>query len=77
MSCAWLEEARPGRGDDPATVDYLGEQAPYSQYNGYSLRLDHCSFDSTLEERKRMTICSSENRLSGLLVLETRWKESQ
>jgi hypothetical protein len=39
-------------------VDYLREQAPYSQYNGYSLRRDLCSFDSTLQHGNRMTICS-------------------
>src|SRR5260370_42599316 len=53
-----LGEAGPRRDDDPATVDYLREQAPYSQYNGYSLRRDLCSFDSTLEQGNRMTICS-------------------
>jgi hypothetical protein len=51
-------KAGPRRDDDPATVDYLREQAPYSQYNGYSLRRDRCSFDSTLQEGNRMTICS-------------------
>ncbi|MDT7810567.1 MAG: hypothetical protein QOJ42_483 [Acidobacteriaceae bacterium] len=53
-----LGEAGPRRDDDPATVDYLREQAPYSQYNGYSLRRDRCSLDSTLQEGNRMTICS-------------------
>jgi hypothetical protein len=53
-----LKKAGPRRGDDPATVDYLREQAPYSQYNGYSLRRDLCSFDSTLRVGNRMTICS-------------------
>src|ERR1700761_9369703 len=46
------------RDDDPATVDYLREQAPYSQCNGYSMRRDHCSFGRTLQEGNRMTICS-------------------
>src|ERR1700678_3133659 len=36
----------------------LREQVPYSQYNGYSLRRDLCSFDSTLQHGNRMTICS-------------------
>jgi hypothetical protein len=31
---------------------------PYSQYNGYSLTRDLCSFDSTLQEENSMTICS-------------------
>ena len=58
MSRVCLGKAGPRRDDDPATVDYLREQAPYSQYNGYSLRRDLCSFDSTLQEGNRMTICS-------------------
>src|ERR1700728_1286745 len=44
--------------NDPATVDYLREQTPSSHYNGYSLRRDPCSFDSTLQEGHKMTICS-------------------
>jgi hypothetical protein len=51
-------EAGSRRDDDPATVDYLREQAPYSQYNGYSMRRDRCSFGRTLQEGNRMTICS-------------------
>ena len=51
-------KAGPRRDDDPATVDYLREQAPYSQHNGYSLRRDLYSFDNTLQEGNRMTICS-------------------
>ena len=31
MSRLCVGEAGPRRGDDPATVDYLREQAPYSQ----------------------------------------------
>jgi hypothetical protein len=58
MSRVWLEEARPRRNDHPATVDYLRDQAPYSQYNGYSKRRDLCSFGRTLQEGNRMTICS-------------------
>ena len=53
-----LGKAGPLSDDDPATVDYLREQAPYSQYNGYSLRRDPCTFDSTLQEGNRMTIRS-------------------
>ena len=63
MSCVWLEEAEPRRDDVPATVDYLREHAPYSQYNGYSLRRDLCSFDSTLQQGNRMTICSCRTQL--------------
>jgi predicted small lipoprotein YifL len=51
-------EAGLRRDDDPATVDYLREQAPYSQYNGHSLRRDPCSIDNTLQHGNRMTICS-------------------
>ena len=58
MSRLCVGEAGPRRDDDPATVDYLREQVPHSQYNGYSLRRDLCSFDSTLEQGNRMTICS-------------------
>src|SRR6185437_5326633 len=54
----WVGEAGPRRDGNSATVGYSREQAPYSQYNSYSLRRDHCSFDSTLQERNRMTICS-------------------
>jgi len=53
-----LGKAGSRRDDNPATVDYLREQAPYSQYNGYSLRRDRCSLDSTLQEGNWMTICS-------------------
>jgi hypothetical protein len=58
MSRMCLGKAGPRRDDDPATVDDVREQAPYSQYNGYSLRRDPRSFDSTLQEGNRMTICS-------------------
>src|SRR5271170_1328361 len=58
MSRVCLGKAGLRRDDDPATVDYLREQAPYPQYKGYSLRRDLCSFDSTLQEGNRMTICS-------------------
>ena len=53
-----LRKAGPRRDDDPATVDCLREQAPYSRYDGYSLRRDLCSFDNTSERGNRMTICS-------------------
>jgi len=39
-----------------ATVDYLREQVPHSQFNGHSFRRYRCSFDSTLRYAKRMTI---------------------
>ena len=58
MSRVGLGKAGPRRDDDPATVGYLREQVPYSQYYGYSLRRDLCSFDSTLQHGNRMTICS-------------------
>lgn len=53
-----LGEAGLRSDDDPATVDCLREQAPYSQYNGHSLRRDPCSINSTLQHWNRMTICS-------------------
>jgi hypothetical protein len=37
-----------------------------SQYYGYSLRRDDCSFDSTLPDAKRMTICSCRTQSSPL-----------
>src|ERR1700721_2568232 len=63
-----LGKAGPRRDDDPATVDYLREQVPYSQYNSYSLRRDLCSFDSTLERGNRMTICSWTTQSPARLV---------
>ena len=72
MSRVWLEEAGPRRDDDPATVDYLREQAPYSQYNGYSLRRDISSFDSTLQRGNRMTICSWRTAITGTPLNFTR-----
>jgi hypothetical protein len=57
MPCVSFGEALPRRDDDPATVDYLREQAPHSRYNGYSMRRDSYLFDST-PGRRGMTIRS-------------------
>ena len=46
------------KDDFAATVDYVKEQTPQSQFNGYSLRRSRYSFDSTSQEGNRMTIRS-------------------
>src|ERR1700760_253473 len=55
--CVWGSWTTKRRQSSDSRL--LREQAPYSQHNGYSLRRDLCSFDSTFQDGNRMTICSS------------------